>query len=102
EKDPLKVFSAVCSAVRLVFWLLSSVIGRDAICCARVMTWAKSLEYVLLPLKTGLVELLIRNSSPDPLMKTPGRSLGFDPASALTGRFSSLRHPLLLRSEPRP
>ena len=38
--------------------------GRDF--CARVMTWAKSLENVLLPVKIGLVELLIRiPQSPD-------------------------------------
>jgi len=58
----LMEFNAVCSAVRLVCWLVSREIGSDAICCARVMTWAKSLEKVLLPVKMEDVELLIRIS----------------------------------------
>src|SRR4051794_15161823 len=62
ENAPLRALSAVCSAVRLFFWLFSSEIGSDAIFCARVMTWAKSLENVLLPVKIELVALLIRIS----------------------------------------
>ena len=59
ENATLRLLSAVCSAVRLVFWLFNKEIGRDAIFCARVMTCAKSLEKVLLPVKIELVELLI-------------------------------------------
>lgn len=63
ENNPLRLLTADCSLVRVVTFELSWFIGSDAIETARLITWLKSLEKVLVPLNIGLLGVLILNSS---------------------------------------